>query len=197
MRRLLITLISLFFLPVSSLLAAPVPAPIKVQLDTNMGAIVLELDADKAPRTVANFLQYVDDGFYTNTIFHRVIDGFMIQGGGFTPQFQKKDTRAPIMNEASNGLKNLRGTIAMARTYDPHSATAQFFINVADNAFLDHTSQSPQGWGYCVFGKVVAGMDVVDKIRQIPTIGAGPFRKDVPRQSVVITAAKRLAPAAK
>ena len=188
MQRLLILLISLFLLPVGSLLAAPV----KVQLDTNMGAIVLELDANKAPKTVENFLKYVDSGYYTNTIFHRVIDGFMIQGGGFTPEFQKKDTRAPVLNEATNGLKNVRGTIAMARTFDPHSATAQFFINVADNAFLDHTSQSPQGWGYCVFGKVTAGMDVVDKIRQIPTIGAGPFRKDVPRQSVVITAAKRL-----
>ena len=193
MQRLIITLLSLFILPVSNLLAAPV----QIQLDTNMGAIVLELDADKAPKTVENFLKYVDDGYYTNTIFHRVIDGFMIQGGGFTPKFQKKDTRAPILNEANNGLKNTRGTIAMARTNDPHSATAQFFINVVDSAFLDHTNQSPRGWGYCVFGKVVGGMDVVDKIRQIPTVGAGPFRKDVPRQSVVITAAKRLAPATK
>lgn len=191
MQRLILTLITLFFLPINSLLAAPV----KVQLDTNMGAIVLELETAKAPRTVENFLKYVDDGFYTNTIFHRVIDGFMIQGGGFSPDFQKKTTLAPVINEANNGLKNTRGTIAMARTSDPHSATAQFFINVADNAFLDHTSPSPNGWGYCVFGKVISGMEVIDKIRQIPTTGAGPFRSDVPRQSVVITAAKRLVPA--
>lgn len=193
MQRIILSLIALFIIPVSSLLAAPV----KVQLDTNMGAIVLELDADKAPKTVENFLKYVDEGYYTNTIFHRVIDGFMIQGGGYTPEFQKKNTRAPVMNEANNGLKNANGTIAMARTNEPHSATSQFFINVADNVFLDHTSKSPRGWGYCVFGKVIKGMDVVDKIRQIPTVGAGPFPKDVPRQSVVITAAKRLAPASK
>jgi len=193
MHRIIITLFSLLILPVSSLMAAPV----KVQIDTNMGTIVLELDADKAPKTVANFLKYVDDGYYTNTIFHRVIDGFMIQGGGFTPKFEKKDTLPPVLNEADNGLKNTSGTIAMARTFDAHSATAQFFINVADNTFLNHSNKSPQGWGYCVFGKVIKGMDVVDKIRQIPTVGAGPFRKDVPRQSVVITAAKRLVPAAK
>ena len=194
MQRLIITLISLFIIPVGSLLAAPV----KVQLDTNMGAIVLELDADKAPKTVENFLKYVDDDYYTNTIFHRVIVDFMIQGGGYTPQLQKKTTRPPVINEASNGLKNIRGTIAMARTYDPHSATSQFFINVADNSKnLDYKSQAPGKQGYCVFGKVIKGMDVVDKIRQLPTVGAGPFRKDVPRQSVVITAAKRLAPVAK
>lgn len=197
MRRLLITLISLFVLPISSLLAAPAPAAVKVQIDTNMGAIVLQLDAAKAPATVANFLKYVDDGFYTNTIFHRVIAGFMIQGGGFTRDFQKKETRAPILNEAKNGLKNTRGTIAMARTFDPHSATAQFFINVVDNPFLDHTSPTPRGWGYCVFGKVIAGMDVVDKISQLPTTGAGPFRKDVPSPVVVITSVKRLVPLTK
>jgi len=195
MQRLLITLISLFLLPISNLMAAP--APIKVEMDTNMGAIVLQLDPAKAPRTVENFLKYVDDGFYTNTIFHRVIDGFMIQGGGFTPDFHKKETRAPIPNEADNGLKNTRGTIAMARTFEPQSATAQFFINVADNAFLDHTDKTPRGWGYCVFGKVVSGMDVVDKIRQLPTSAAGPFRKDVPTQSVIITSVKRLTPTAK
>ena len=194
MQRLIITLSSLLIIPVGSLLAAPV----KVQLDTNMGAIVLELDADKAPKTVENFLKYVDDDYYTNTIFHRVIVDFMIQGGGYTPQLQKKTTRPPVINEASNGLKNIRGTIAMARTYDPHSATSQFFINVADNSKnLDYKSQAPGKQGYCVFGKVIKGMDVVDKIRQLPTVGAGPFRKDVPRQSVVITAAKRLAPVAK
>ncbi len=195
MQRLIITLISLFILPISSLLAAPAAAPVKVQIDTNMGAIVLQLDPAKAPITVANFLKYVDDGFYTNTIFHRVIDGFMIQGGGFTRDFHKKDTRAPILNEADNGLKNTRGTIAMARTFEPHSATAQFFINVVDNPFLDHTDKTPRGWGYCVFGHVIAGMDVVDKIRQLPTTAAGPFNKDVPSPSVIITAVKRLGPA--
>lgn len=168
-----------------------------IALKTTHGTIFIELAEQEAPKTVENFLQYVEDGFYKGTIFHRVIHGFMIQGGGMDMGMQARKTRHPIDNEADNGLKNERGTIAMARTQDPHSATAQFFINVADNAFLDHTSQSPQGWGYCVFGKVVAGMDVVDKIRQIPTIGAGPFRKDVPSQRVVITAAKRLAPAAK
>ncbi|MFO7603125.1 MAG: peptidylprolyl isomerase [Gammaproteobacteria bacterium] len=188
MQRLIITLISLFLLPVASLFAAPV----KVQIDTNLGAFVLKLEAEKAPRTVENFLRYVDDGFYSDTLFHRVIDGFMVQGGGYTPDFAKKDTRAPVLNEADNGLKNLRGTIAMARTSEPHSATAQFFVNVVDNAFLDHTGKSPRGWGYCVFGKVVSGMEVIDKIRQLPTTGAGPFPKDVPQQRVVITSARRL-----
>ena len=141
-----------------------------VKLHTNFGTIVLELDAAKAPETVQNFLAYVEAGHYDNTIFHRVIDGFMIQGGGFEPGMQQKPTNAPIQNEAANGLKNDRYTIAMARTGDPHSATAQFFINVKDNAFLNHTAPSGQGWGYCVFGKVVEGMDVVDKIKSLPAV---------------------------
>lgn len=158
----------------------------RVHMMTNLGEIVLELDREKAPKTVANFLSYVQEGFYNGTIFHRVIDGFMVQGGGFTQDFQKKPTHAPVENEANNGLKNLTGTIAMARTNAPHSATAQFFINVADNGFLDHRSPTPRGWGYAVFGKVVKGMDVVDKIRKTPTGSGGPFRKDVPRTPVII-----------
>jgi len=166
--------------------------PPRVELKTSLGSIVLELYPDKAPKSVANFLQYVNDGFYDGTIFHRVIDGFMIQGGGFTPDFGQKETRAPIENEAANGLRNTIGTIAMARTGDPHSATAQFFINVADNDFLDHTAPTPQGWGYAVFGKVVEGMDVVDKIRQVATEQRGPF-EGVPTTPVVIESARSLA----
>ena len=161
----------------------------QVELKTGMGSIVLELDAAKAPKTVENFLQYVRDGFYDGTIFHRVIGNFMIQGGGMTPDMRKKPTRAPIQNEANNGLKNTRGSIAMARTADPHSASAQFFINVADNDFLNHRAPSSQGWGYCVFGRVVAGMDVVDKIRGVKTGRRGPHG-DVPLQPVVIETAR-------
>ena len=157
-----------------------------VKLQTNMGDIVIELNQEKAPQSVANFLGYVNDGFYSGTIFHRVIDGFMIQGGGFTENFQKKGTKAPIQNEANNGLRNDRGTIAMARTNAPHSATAQFFINVVNNDFLNYRSATSRGWGYTVFGKVVQGMDVVDKIRKIPTGPGGPFPKDVPQAPVVI-----------
>jgi len=160
-----------------------------VKLSTNLGAITLELDAERAPETVKNFLQYVKDGHYDNTVFHRVIDGFMIQGGGFEPGMRQKATRAPIQNEAANGLKNARGTIAMARTGDPHSATAQFFINVADNAFLNHTAPSGQGWGYCVFGRVTDGMDVVDKIKGVRT-GSKGMHKDVPVEDVVIERAE-------
>lgn len=160
----------------------------RVQLHTSLGDIVVELDAEKAPKTVANFLQYVNDGFYTGTIFHRVIDGFMIQGGGFTAEFEQKETREPIENEAANGLKNTVGTIAMARTGEPHSATAQFFINVVDNDSLDHTAPTPDGWGYAVFGKVVEGMEVVDRIRQTPTEQRGPFQ-GVPVTPVVIESA--------
>jgi cyclophilin family peptidyl-prolyl cis-trans isomerase len=157
----------------------------RVQLQTSLGAIVLELDGDKAPATVENFLGYVNDGFYDGTIFHRVIDGFMIQGGGFTLEFDQKETRAAVKNEAANGLKNTRGTVAMARTADPHSATAQFFINVVDNPFLDYTAATADGYGYAVFGKVVEGMEVVDKLRQVPTGRRGPF-EGVPETPVVI-----------
>lgn len=164
----------------------------RVILETNKGNIVLELYPDKAPKTVANFLQYVEQGFYTNTIFHRVINGFMIQGGGFTPKYERKHTQPPVVNEADNGLKNDRGTIAMARTFDPHSASAQFFINVADNDFLNFKSKTPNGWGYAVFGKVVQGMEVVDTIKEIPTVPAGPFPRDVPREPVIIIRATRV-----
>ena len=160
-----------------------------VKLQTNLGDIVIELNQEKAPQSAANFLGYVNDGFYNGTIFHRVIDGFMIQGGGFTENFQKKGTKAPIQNEANNGLKNDRGTVAMARTNAPHSATAQFFINVVNNDFLNYRGSTSRDWGYAVFGKVVQGMDIVDKIRKIPTGPGGPFPKDVPQAPVVIESA--------
>jgi peptidyl-prolyl cis-trans isomerase B (cyclophilin B) len=156
-----------------------------VKLNTNYGTIVLELDADKAPKTVANFLQYAKDGFYDGTIFHRVINGFMIQGGGMQPGMVEKQTRDSIQNEADNGLTNARGTIAMARTPDPHSASAQFFINVADNDFLNFRAATQDGWGYCVFGKVVEGMDVVDEIKGVETDNKG-YHQDVPVKDVVI-----------
>ena len=160
-----------------------------VKLHTNHGVITLELDAEKAPITVANFLAYVEAGHYDNTVFHRVIDGFMIQGGGFEPGMNQKPTGEQIKNEADNGLKNERGTIAMARTQAPHSATAQFFINVADNDFLNHRSPDLQGWGYCVFGKVSEGMDVVDAIRKVKT-GSSGFHQDVPKEDVIIERAE-------
>lgn len=167
------------------LLAAPIAlAGPRVYMETSLGDIVLELNEEQAPKTVENFLYYVHEGFYAGTIFHRVIDGFMIQGGGFTEDFQQKPTRPPIPNEAQNGLKNTRGSIAMARTPDPHSATAQFFINVGDNPSLDYPS--PDGWGYTVFGRVVKGMDVVDEIRQVSTGQGGPFPQDVPQTPVII-----------
>ncbi|WDD94526.1 peptidyl-prolyl cis-trans isomerase [Burkholderia sp. FERM BP-3421] len=156
-----------------------------VELHTNHGVIKLELDAEKAPKTVENFLEYVKKGHYDGTIFHRVINGFMIQGGGFAPGMTQKPTDAPIDNEANNGLKNDTYTIAMARTNDPHSATAQFFINVNDNDFLNHSSPTPQGWGYTVFGKVVEGQDVVDQIKGVKT-GSKGFHQDVPNDDVVI-----------
>ncbi len=165
----------------------------KVRLTTNMGAIVLELDAARAPRTVENFLGYVKSGHYNGVIFHRVIRGFMIQGGGFTTDFQQKPTRDPVQNEADNGLRNETGTIAMARTSDPHSASAQFFINTADNGSLDHRSKDARGWGYAVFGKVVDGMDVVRKIEGLPTYSVGPYN-DVPRQDAVIEKAEIVTP---
>ena len=155
------------------------------------GVITLELDAAKAPKSVENFLAYVKKGHYDNTIFHRVIPGFMIQGGGFEPGMQQKGTDAPIENEANNGLKNANYTVAMARTSDPHSATAQFFINVADNGFLNHTAPSAQGWGYAVFGKVVSGTDVVDKIKGVKT-GRKGFHDDVPKDDVIIEKAVAL-----
>jgi peptidyl-prolyl cis-trans isomerase B (cyclophilin B) len=160
-----------------------------VKLHTNLGVIALELDAERAPETVKNFLGYVESGFYSNTVFHRVIDDFMIQGGGFEPGLRKKQTEAPIQNEAGNGLRNDRYTIAMARTSDPHSASSQFFINVKDNDFLNHTEPSDQGWGYCVFGKVVEGQDVVDKIKSVAT-GKRGFYSDVPAEDVIIERAE-------
>ena len=156
-----------------------------VLMTTTVGPMTLELDADNAPKTVENFLSYVAGGFYDGTIFHRVIDNFMIQGGGFTADMQQKATQAPIENEANNGLKNQRGTIAMARTQDPHSATAQFFINVQDNDFLNHTGENMQGWGYAVFGKVTDGDDVLDKIRAVQT-GSQAGHQDVPVEPIII-----------
>jgi peptidyl-prolyl cis-trans isomerase B (cyclophilin B) len=181
--------ISKWFLPMICLIFAATanaqpPSP-QVQLQTSMGTIVLELNPQAAPKTTANFLSYVKSGFYDNTIFHRVIRGFMIQGGGFTPDMIQKKTQAPIHNEADNGLKNTAGTIAMARTNAPHSATSQFFINVVDNAFLNHTADTPRGWGYCVFGRVIKGMDVVHAIEKVPTTTVGGYR-DVPAKPVII-----------
>ncbi len=159
--------------------------PMSVRMTTNHGDIVIELDADKAPVTVANFLSYVKSGFYNGTIFHRVIPGFMIQGGGFEPGMKQKPTQAPIKNEADNGLQNLTGTIAMARTSDPQSATAQFFINVKDNGFLNYSAPTAQGWGYCVFGKVTQGLDIVHAIEKVPT-ATRMGMQDVPKEDVVI-----------
>ncbi len=157
-----------------------------ITLNTNFGDIVIELNFDDAPLSSANFLQYCRDGFYTDTIFHRVIGNFMIQGGGFNEKMKQKETREPIQNEADNGLSNDIGTLAMARTNDPHSASSQFFINVADNSFLNHTGKNAQGWGYAVFAKVIEGMEVVNKIKAVPTGSNGPH-SDVPTQTVSIT----------
>jgi cyclophilin family peptidyl-prolyl cis-trans isomerase len=168
----------------------PAPDRPRVQLETTLGTITLELDPTRAPKSVENFLGYVRAGHYDGTIFHRVIKGFMVQGGGFDAQLRQKATRAPIQNEADNGLKNQRGTIAMARTNDPHSASSQFFVNTVDNRFLDHTAKNERGWGYAVFGKVVEGMGVVDAIEAVRTGPKGPFREDVPQQDVVILRAK-------
>ena len=162
-----------------------------IKLHTNFGVIGIELDETRAPESAKNFRSYVESGFYTNTIFHRVIDGFMIQGGGFEPGMKQKQTRAAVKNEADNGLKNDKYTVAMARTSDPHSATAQFFINVADNSFLNHTAQTAQGWGYAVFGKVVEGQDVVDKIGKVKT-GSRGMHQDVPVDDVVIERAEEV-----
>jgi len=162
-----------------------------IRLHTSFGPITIALDAEKAPKTVANFIDHVQKGHYDGTIFHRVIDGFMIQGGGFAPGMKQKPTGAPVQNEADNGLRNDKYTIAMARTSDPHSATAQFFINVADNDFLNHKAPTAQGWGYCVFGKVSEGMDVVDRIKAVAT-GRSGMHADVPQQDVVIERAEVL-----
>lgn len=163
----------------------------RVKLHTNQGDMVITLDAEKAPKTAANFLQYVQDGFYDGTVFHRVIDGFMVQGGGFESGLKQKPTREPIDNEADNGLKNNKYTLAMARTSDPHSATAQFFINVANNDFLNFTAPTPQGWGYAVFGTVTEGTDVVDKIKGVKT-GNNGFHQNVPKEDVIIEKAEVL-----
>jgi cyclophilin family peptidyl-prolyl cis-trans isomerase len=162
-----------------------------VVIETSMGDFTIELDTERAPATVANFLRYVDDGHYSDTLFHRVIDNFMVQGGGYDRELQKKATREPVQNEADNGLENVRGTVAMARTSEPHSATAQFFVNVADNAFLNHRGKTARDWGYTVFGKVTAGMDVIDRIKCLRTGAQGPFQKDAPLEPVVIRAARR------
>ncbi|WP_018137548.1 MULTISPECIES: peptidylprolyl isomerase [Thioalkalivibrio] len=163
----------------------------QVAIETNHGRIVLELNAEAAPETVANFMSYVDDGFYDGTIFHRVIPGFMVQGGGFDKNMSQKSAGEPIRNEADNGLKNEVGAISMARTQDPHSATAQFFINVNDNDFLNHTAPNAQGWGYAVFGKVTEGMDVVRQIESVPT-GRSGMHQDVPQEPVVMESVKRV-----
>ena len=204
--------LTLAFLPFSSFAQetapspapAPAPAPTteqpvapapRVALNTTLGRIVIELDPVKAPKSSENFLQYVRDGFYAGTVFHRVIPGFMAQGGGFTADLQLKPTRAAIPNEGNNGLSNLRGTVAMARTNDPHSATAQFFVNVVDNQRLDFVSEQDGLWGYAVFGKVVEGMEVIDKIIAIPTGGQGPLPRDVPLEPVLIESAEIVAEA--
>lgn len=162
-----------------------------VSVVTNRGSFVIALDADKAPKSVDNFLRYVDAKFYDGTTFHRVISNFMIQGGGYDQNYERKPTQPPVTNEADNGLKNIRGTVAMARTGEPHSATAQFFVNVIDNQFLDHTAKDAQGWGYAVFGRVTEGMEIVDKIKGEKTGAAGQFTKDVPQDPVVILSVRR------
>lgn len=185
MRYLLITFTSLFLL-ISSVTAATDITKKQIRIETSEGNILIELDMTRAPLSTINFMKYVRSGFYDGTIFHRVIQNFMIQGGGFTPDMERKIPNAPILNEADNGMKNVRGTIAMARTNDPHSATAQFFINVVDSPFLDHQSKTPRGWGYAVFGRVIKGMKVVDKIRNQRTGPNGPFRSDVPVKLILI-----------
>ncbi|MCF8149789.1 MAG: peptidyl-prolyl cis-trans isomerase [Burkholderiaceae bacterium] len=182
----------LFLLAIAFLFSTVVHAANpQVEMKTSQGTLIIELYQDKAPKTVENFLQYTKDGFFNGTIFHRVIPGFMIQGGGFTSEMKEKPARAPIQNEAKNGLKNELGTLAMARTNDPHSAAAQFFINLNNNAFLDHTAPSDRGWGYAVFGKVVQSFDIVEKIAKIPTGRSGPFQ-DVPTTPILIESVKLL-----
>lgn len=185
----LLTALSLLFGTITTAYAANP----QVEIKTNFGNIVLELYPDKAPKTVENFLSYVKDRYYTGTVFHRVIPGFMIQGGGFDKTLKQKPARQPVENEAANGLRNEIGTVAMARTSDPHSASAQFFINVANNAFLNHTAPTSQGYGYTVFGKVIKGMEVVNRIADAPTGPAGPFPSDVPNVAVIIEEIKLIA----
>lgn len=185
----LLTALSLLFGTITTAYAANP----QVEIKTNLGNIVLELYPDKAPKTVENFLSYVKDRYYTGTVFHRVISGFMIQGGGFDKTLKQKPARQPVENEAANGLRNEMGTVAMARTSDPHSASAQFFINVANNTFLNHTAPTSQGYGYTVFGKVIKGMEVVNRIADAPTGPAGPFPSDVPNVTVVIEEIKLIA----
>lgn len=185
MKKIILLTLTMLMLSISVAFAAPV----KILMETSAGNIELELYQDKAPKTVENFLNYVNSGFFNGTIFHRVIDGFMIQGGGFTPDMKQKETKAPIANEAYNGLKNDRGTIAMARTNDPHSATSQFFINHKDNSFLNYKAQTTAGWGYAVFGKVTKGMEVVDKIAKVKT-GTKGFHQDVPVENIIIKSIK-------
>ena len=185
----LLTALSLLFGTITTAYAANP----QVEIKTNLGNIVLELYPDKAPKTVENFLSYVKDRYYTGTVFHRVIPGFMIQGGGFDKTLKQKPARQPVENEAANGLRNEIGTVAMARTSDPHSASAQFFINVANNTFLNHTAPTSQGYGYTVFGKVIKGMEVVNRIADAPTGPAGPFPSDVPNVTVVIEEIKLIA----
>ncbi|MEO7560469.1 MAG: peptidylprolyl isomerase [Nitrosospira sp.] len=185
----LLTALSLLFGTITTAYAANP----QVEIKTNLGNIVLELYPDKAPKTVENFLSYVKDRYYTGTVFHRVIPGFMIQGGGFDKTLKQKPARQPVENEAANGLRNEIGTVAMARTSDPHSASAQFFINVANNTFLNHTAPTSQGYGYTVFGKVIKGMEVVNRIADAPTGPAGPFPSDVPNVAVIIEEIKLIA----
>jgi len=186
MRTLVFLLLTLFAAP------AAWAAPPVVEMQTSLGTVVMELYPDKAPKTVENFLRYVESGHYKGTIFHRVIAGFMIQGGGFDTRLREKPTGPPIPNEANNGLRNERYTVAMARTMDPHSATAQFFINVQDNHFLDYTAPTVRGWGYAVFGRVIRGEEVVDRIARLPTGAGGPFLSDVPQRMVVIEDMRRV-----
>ena len=185
----LLTALSLLFGTITTAYAANP----QVEIKTNFGNIVLELYPDKAPKTVENFLSYVKDRYYTGIVFHRVIPGFMIQGGGFDKTLKQKPARQPVENEAANGLRNEIGTVAMARTSDPHSASAQFFINVANNTFLNHTGPTSQGYGYTVFGKVIKGMEVVNRIADAPTGPAGPFPSDVPNVTVIIEEIKLIA----
>ena len=184
MKKLLTTLTLALLITASSSAFAANP---RIKMETTKGSVIIELYPDKAPKSVENFLRYVEAGKYDGTIFHRVIKRFMNQGGGFTPDFKKVETFSPIINEADNGLKNSRGTIAMARTSDPNSATNQFFINTVDNTFLDHTSKTMRGWGYCVFGSVVDGMEVMDRIAEVKTGANGPFSRDVPLAEIVIS----------